>query len=522
MLGTPADMSERESKENSTGQIATYLASLPPFEYKRLDLHKQVFRLMKVRPRQPDGLIKVEMWHSDMLTEYRCLSYMWGKQIESHSIVLNDRVFQVRKNLYKFLDFASQHYADEPVWIDAICIDQDNFAERSHQVQKMGLIYSGAREVLVWLGRDFRVDLIADWLKTVPYGTYMSSEVEAQLHAICFHPYWSRAWIAQELLLQSNITILQRETSIPWGELGLKVLPLRFRECVKHAPALPLLQMWLERYESVGATDDCLPSTWSVAKGKLKPFYFWDLLESRAIALCSDNRDRIYSLLAMPDAYLHQKQLTVDYGEDALDLFARAGEAFGAWCHPARVLLLMRALNITGKSLYNSVERYQDTWVTFYVSHTDLISLTGDDDEGEEDLALTMCTCDMLGCDMLGSRQLSCGLLNSSRLRYHSKRRPAVLLELQPCQAPSEDSSNLSLSILGYPLNNYIIQLDDGVSHQPGECTLSYLMEQINDRDDDINWQIRIPMTSLLGALDHTFQRYIEPYKRLSEYTTLL
>jgi hypothetical protein len=381
----------------------------------------------------------------------------------------------------------------------------------------MGLIYSGAREVLVWLGRDFRVDLITDWLKTVPYGTYMSSEVEAQLHAICFHPYWSRAWIAQELLLQSNITILQRETSIPWGELGLKVLPLRDRECVKHAPALPLLQMWLERYESVVATNDCLPSTWSVSKGKLKPFYFWDLLESRAVALCSDNRDRIYSLLAMPDAYLHKKQLTVDYGEDALDLFARAGEAFCAWCHPARVLLLMRALNITSKSLYNSVQRYQDTWVTFYVSHTDLISFTGDDDEDEEPQALTMCT-----CDMLGSPQLSCGLSNPSQLRYDSKRTPAVLLKLRPCQALSEDSSNLSLSILGYSLNNYIIQLDDGVSHQPGECTLSYLTEQTNVGHGDLDWQIRIPMISLLGALDHEIVRRKHPYKRLSEHSTLL
>jgi hypothetical protein len=115
MLETPADTSERKSKEESTGHIATYVASLPLFEYKRLDLIKQVFRLMKVRPRQPDGLIKVEMWHSDMATEYRCLSYMWGKQTESHSIVLNDRVFQVRKNLYEFLEFASQHYADEPL-----------------------------------------------------------------------------------------------------------------------------------------------------------------------------------------------------------------------------------------------------------------------------------------------------------------------------------------------------------------------------------------------------------------------
>jgi hypothetical protein len=198
------------------------------FEYEPFDLTQQVFRLLEVQPRQAGAAIRVRLWHIAISASYRCLSYMWGDQTKRHTIMVNDRTFRVGGNLHDFLDHASQHHANRPLWIDAICIDQDNNAERGHQVQRMGEIYSGAQEVLVWLGREFQFDLIADWLKAVPCGDHCSREIEKQLTLLCFHPYWNRAWIAQEILLQSNVTILQQHGSIPWGEFGLRVLPLRF------------------------------------------------------------------------------------------------------------------------------------------------------------------------------------------------------------------------------------------------------------------------------------------------------
>lgn len=37
-------------------------------------------------------------------------------------------------------------------WIDALCIDQENLAERNHQVTQMGKIYASAYRVVSWLG----------------------------------------------------------------------------------------------------------------------------------------------------------------------------------------------------------------------------------------------------------------------------------------------------------------------------------------------------------------------------------
>jgi hypothetical protein len=38
------------------------------------------------------------------------------------------------------------------LWIDAICINQEDITERGHQVQLMGRVCSKATRVLVWLG----------------------------------------------------------------------------------------------------------------------------------------------------------------------------------------------------------------------------------------------------------------------------------------------------------------------------------------------------------------------------------
>ena len=46
--------------------------------------------------------------------------------------------------------FSWNHY----YWIDAICINQDDLAERAEQGRLMGQIYANIEMVVVWLGRD--------------------------------------------------------------------------------------------------------------------------------------------------------------------------------------------------------------------------------------------------------------------------------------------------------------------------------------------------------------------------------
>ena len=73
-----------------------------------------------------------------------------------HSIQLDGNPFHVTTNLWTFLDVAQHEYPETDLWIDAICINQNDHTERSHQVGHMHRIYSNASSVVAWLGEGDR------------------------------------------------------------------------------------------------------------------------------------------------------------------------------------------------------------------------------------------------------------------------------------------------------------------------------------------------------------------------------
>jgi len=58
-------------------------------------------------------------------------------------------------NLAVALRYLGQSTEFRTLWIDAICINQDDVTERGLEVVKMGSIYSQARQVIIWLGPEF-------------------------------------------------------------------------------------------------------------------------------------------------------------------------------------------------------------------------------------------------------------------------------------------------------------------------------------------------------------------------------
>ena len=91
--------------------------------------------------------------------KYRCLSYVWGRK-EWHRINVNGKTMYVSKNTLAFLkrmraNRLNEQYSEGYLWIDAICIDQHNYAEKGEQVDKMGAIYSRAGQVIAWLAWEW-------------------------------------------------------------------------------------------------------------------------------------------------------------------------------------------------------------------------------------------------------------------------------------------------------------------------------------------------------------------------------
>ncbi|KAJ8060060.1 hypothetical protein OCU04_011669 [Sclerotinia nivalis] len=83
---------------------------------------------------------------------YEALSYAWGGTDNSRSISVNGQNLIVRENLHAALSRLRDPVLERIIWIDAICINQEDPKERGHQVQLMAKIYSKACRVIIWLG----------------------------------------------------------------------------------------------------------------------------------------------------------------------------------------------------------------------------------------------------------------------------------------------------------------------------------------------------------------------------------
>jgi len=83
---------------------------------------------------------------------YEALSYVWGSPENRRSIRVNGSELLVTENLYAALLHLRNAYLARVIWIDAICIDQENHHEKKRQIQLMSKIYGLAQRVVVWLG----------------------------------------------------------------------------------------------------------------------------------------------------------------------------------------------------------------------------------------------------------------------------------------------------------------------------------------------------------------------------------
>lgn len=73
--------------------------------------------------------------------DYTALSYMWGDRQPAAVALIENYPVEITQNLYDFLSEMQSLRRDEWFWIDAICINQTDDTEKSHQVQMMGEIY---------------------------------------------------------------------------------------------------------------------------------------------------------------------------------------------------------------------------------------------------------------------------------------------------------------------------------------------------------------------------------------------
>lgn len=83
---------------------------------------------------------------------YEPLSYVWGDSTRTHYLDCQHGSVELTSSLFDALQRLRPHDKTRRLWVDQICINQDDVEERSQQVQFMDSIYNKAAHVLVWLG----------------------------------------------------------------------------------------------------------------------------------------------------------------------------------------------------------------------------------------------------------------------------------------------------------------------------------------------------------------------------------
>lgn len=185
------------------------------------------FRIACLSPPENEGdpaHVNLETYSDDSHPEYETVSYVWsgedGNNSPSHPIFigLHWGVLLQTENCWHMLRSIRPERGQRLVWVDALCINQQNLQERASQVAKMRRIYEHCSRVIAYLGND-----VVTRSKPFPGYRPLYELHEANTNHKLFpedhryhktffglkemlsRKYFTRVWIVQELLLPERV-----------------------------------------------------------------------------------------------------------------------------------------------------------------------------------------------------------------------------------------------------------------------------------------------------------------------------
>ncbi|KAF3042375.1 hypothetical protein E8E12_006092 [Didymella heteroderae] len=288
----------------------------------------------------PTGLIQCKLSQGTIEDdEYICLSYVWGSSEDQQQILINGELFRTRKNVWTFLSAIRQAKPDSSkrqlYWIDALCIDQDNIKERNHQVGHMGAVYYAAKHVIIWMGVKMPISRLLSM--SAEFSNFIaptnSGDEEVQFaeiwhqsaradereiiedwKAFASDPYWSRAWITQEVLFAREASVMTDRVRITNEQLKpifylRQLLPLDFLDADPEEPDNQRAVRSFKYLENI---------IWNPARTQRRRLI--RLLNEYPKRDSEIVRDRIYSLISISS---DGASIPVDYAISDRDFFRK-------------------------------------------------------------------------------------------------------------------------------------------------------------------------------------------------------
>ena len=364
-------------------------------DYQYQGLNGRDFRVLILLP-APEPfyplLCRLETWSMGFTRNpYTALSYCWGAENYSGQLFVLPSYYEefdhsskrlwgpaiqhanpvpIRDNLFRALfRFRASGPDAKPValWVDSLCINQNNAREKTQQLARMVDIYSKASNVSVWLGEsddegrsleamEF-IPTIMDfaWLDRHSRDKNMAKKWYA-LGELMRDPWFSRRWVVQEIALAREATIHCGGSVVAWSDFAdAASLLVSGKDTIK----LLFDSDWREGQDTLGEVNSfgaavLLDSTHNLflrsATGDIKrPIKNLEsLVTSLTTFVTGDPRDLVYSLVSIAQdtsyhVWFHSNpgsetpQLKVDYDQSVIEVYRN----FTEFC-----ILSSKSLNI--------------------------------------------------------------------------------------------------------------------------------------------------------------------------------
>ena len=271
------------------------------------------------------------------LVSFEALSYVWGPQEPLYDLLCGDvqpRVLRIGPNLRDALLHLRFHPSvnanPRVLWVDRICINQDDIEERASQVQLMHAIYRRCRQGLVWLGMDDSnteeafncarfihkngFDRWTPWESLAPFRSPAVSLADLKdylthLLSLTNRPWFERAWVFQEVILPSTVLLVCGKSS-----MALECLEGSYDAAIGQGGGSLNGQAYL-----IFGTRK-IEDTFVKDAGRLPADDLEELLSSRRTVKMSEPRDYIFCLLGLFSPSVSHS-LSPNYSTSIKDLF---------------------------------------------------------------------------------------------------------------------------------------------------------------------------------------------------------
>lgn len=274
---------------------------------------------------------------SDNLS-FEAVSYVWGSLIRDETITCDGQILYVTPNLQRALQQVRLTSADRVLWVDSICINQDDDKEKGHQVSLMAQIYSRAKTVLVTLGADeislshspitetlmqeinqlveLELKRISGNWPWYPHDTLdheiFSDPRWESFDYLVSHPWFKRGWVVQEAALGQDVRVLWGSNSFNWN-----AIMRTYSWLLAQAPSsqsgiqrrIPGLHLDIYQRQHLLETRVFFPHE---HKHRIGDNVLNLLCNARRLEL-TDKRDRIYAFTGLPGFQKLSRDLVIDY-----------------------------------------------------------------------------------------------------------------------------------------------------------------------------------------------------------------